>query len=151
VTGVDAGTVLEKPRLRGVFHQGALGLALVAGPLLVAGVNGAEARAAASIFAGSVILCFGASAVYHRGTWSPHVRVWLRRLDHTGIYLLIAGTYTPVSLFVLRGAWRPTILAIVWSGAFAAIVLKFVWVAAPKWLGALIGLALGWVGVVVFP
>ena len=67
----------------------------------------------------------------------------MRRIDHAGVYLLIAGTYTPVSLLVLEGAWRPVVLAIVWAGAAAAIVLKFVWVAAPKWLTAAIGIALG--------
>jgi hypothetical protein len=76
---------------------------------------------------------------------------WLRRLDHAGIFGMIAGSYTPFGLLVLDGAWRTTVLAIVWSGALAAIVLKFVWVGAPKWLGALLGVTLGWVGVVVFP
>jgi len=75
----------------------------------------------------------------------------MRRVDHAGVYLLIAGTYTPVSLLVLRGAWRPVVLAVVWAGAAAAIVLKFVWVQAPKWLAAAIGLALGWVAVVALP
>ncbi len=75
----------------------------------------------------------------------------MRRVDHAGVYLLIAGTYTPVCLLVLSGAWRLVVLAIVWAGAAAAILLKFVWVEAPKWLAALIGIALGWVGVVVLP
>jgi len=75
----------------------------------------------------------------------------MRRIDHAGVYLLIAGTYTPVSLLVLRGAWRPVVLTIIWAGAATAIVLKFVWVAAPKWLAAAIGIALGWVAVVVLP
>jgi hemolysin III len=75
----------------------------------------------------------------------------MRRIDHAGVYLLIAGTYTPVSLLVLSGAWRPVVLTIVWAGAAAAIILKFVWVHAPKWLAAAIGLALGWVAVVALP
>ena len=75
----------------------------------------------------------------------------MRRVDHAGVYLLIAGTYTPVSLLVLQGAWRPAILATVWTGAAAAIVLKFAWVDGPKWLAAAIGLALGWVAVVALP
>ena len=79
------------------------------------------------------------------------MRLWMRRIDHAGIYLLIAGTYTPVSLLVLRGAWRPVVLTVVWAGATAAIVLKFVWVRAPKWLAAAIGLALGWVAVIALP
>ena len=72
-------------------------------------------------------------------------------MDHAGVYLLIAGTYTPVSLLALDGAWRPVVLTIVWTGAIAAIVLKFAWVDAPKWLAAAIGLALGWVAVVALP
>jgi len=75
----------------------------------------------------------------------------MRRADHAGVYLLIAGTYTPVALLVLQGAWRPVILIVVWSGAIAAIVLKFVWVAGPKWLAAAIALALGWVAVAALP
>ncbi len=142
---------LAKPLLRGVLHQAAFFLALAAAPLLVIGAEGTRAKVAAAIFAGSVAACFGASALYHRVMWTPNVRLWMRRIDHAGVYLLIAGTYTPVSLLVLRGAWRPTILAIVWTGAAAAIVLKFVWVAAPKWLAAAIGIALGWVAVVALP
>ena len=75
----------------------------------------------------------------------------MRRLDHAGIYLLIAGTYTPVSVLVLRGAWRPAVLAIVWSGALAAITLNFTWAAAPRWLAPVIAITLGWVAIVALP
>jgi hemolysin III len=126
-------------------------VSLLVGPLVVFDVDGPRRQAAAAVFAASVALCFGTSALYHRVSWTPAVRLWMRRLDHAGVYLLIAGTYTPVSLLVLRGAWRPVILAIVWTGATAAIVLKFVWVAAPKWLAAVLGLSLGWVAVVALP
>jgi hemolysin III len=118
---------------------------------LILAADGERRRLAAAVFAGSVAACFGASALYHRVTWTPRVRLWMRRIDHAGVYLLIAGTYTPVSLLVLDGAWRPVVLTIVWAGAAAAIVLKFVWVAAPKWLTAAIGIALGWVAVVALP
>jgi len=140
-----------KPLLRGVLHQAAFFVSLAVAPLLIFGADGGRARLAAAVFAGSVAACFGASALYHRVTWTPGVRLWMRRVDHAGVYVLIAGTYTPVSLLVLRGAWRPTILAIVWTGAAAAIVLKFVWVGAPKWLAAAIGIALGWVAVAALP
>src|SRR5581483_2389908 len=93
----------------------------------------------------------GISALYHRVTWRPAARLWMRRADHAGIFLLIAGTYTPVGLISLHGAWRVTILAIVWSGAAIATVSKFCWVRAPKWLAAAIGIALGWAGVVAMP
>ncbi|TML20170.1 MAG: hypothetical protein E6G32_10770 [Actinobacteria bacterium] len=142
---------VEKPLLRGVLHQAAFAVSLVVGTLLVVGAEGGRHRLAAAVFAGSAAACFGASALYHRVTWTPHMRLWMRRVDHAGVYLLIAGSYTPVSLLVLRGAWRPVVLAVVWGGAVAAIVLKFVWVAAPKWLAVAIGIALGWVAVVALP
>ncbi len=103
------------------------------------------------IFASCVAFCFGASAVYHRPTWRPRPRAWLARLDHAGIYLLIAGSYAPFALIVLSRSWAVPVLAIVWGGALAAIILKLCWVQAPKWLSAAIGLTLGWVGAVVFP
>jgi len=126
-------------------------IALALAPFMIVGADRGRPRLAAAVFAGSVAACFGASALYHRVTWTARMRLWMRRIDHAGVYLLIAGTYTPVSLLVLRGAWRPVVLTIVWAGAAAAIVLKFVWVAAPKWLAAAIGIALGWMAVVVLP
>lgn len=140
-----------KPLLRGVLHQGAFLASLVVGTLLIVGAEGARRQVSAAAFAGSVAACFGASALYHRVTWSPPWRRWMRRVDHAGIYLLIAGTYTPVCLLVLDGAWRLIILAIVYVGAGAAVVLKFAWVDGPKWLAAALGIALGWTGVVVLP
>jgi hemolysin III len=140
-----------RPRLRGVLHQAAFVIAVALAPLLIVGADGGRRRLAAAVFAGSVAACFGASALYHRVTWTPRVRLWMARIDHAGVYVLIAGTYTPVCVLVLRGAWRPVVLTIVWAGAAAAIVLKFVWVAAPKWLAAATGIALGWVAVVALP
>jgi hemolysin III len=134
-----------------VLHQVAFVFALAVAPFVILAADGTRARVAVGVFAASVATCFGASALYHRVTWTPRVRPWMRRLDHAGVYLLIAGTYTPVSLLGLGGAWRPAILATVWAGAAAAIVLKFVWVDAPKWLAAAIGIALGWIAVVALP
>jgi hemolysin III len=134
-----------------VLHQAAFFVSFVLAPLLVLGADGGRRQAAAAVFGWSVAACFGASALYHRVTWTPRVRLWMRRLDHAGVYLMIAGTYTPVSLLVLHGAWRPAVLTIVWTGAAAAIVLKFVWVTAPKWVAAAIGIALGWVAVAALP
>src|SRR3989440_6953638 len=145
------GARLPKPKLRGVLHQAAFVIAVVIGPILIVGADRGRPRLAAAVFAGSVALCFGASALYHRVMWTPRVRLWMRRIDHAGIYLLIAGTYTPVSLLVLNGVWRSAILAIVWGGAALAIVLKFAWVAAPNWLTAAIAIALGWVAIVAVP
>jgi hemolysin III len=149
--GDSTGPLREKPKLRGVLHQAAFVMALALVPLMIFTADGERRRLAAAVFAGSVAACFGASALYHRVTWTPRVRLWMRRIDHAGVYLLIAGTYTPVSLLVLEGSWRPVVLTIVWAGAAAAIVLKLVWVAAPKWLTVAIGIALGWVAVVALP
>jgi hemolysin III len=123
-------------------------VALLLAVPLVWTADAGKARASAIVFSAAVAGCFGISALYHRPTWSPGVRMWLRRLDHAGIYLLIAGTYTPFGLLVLSRAWAIPILTVVWSGAAAAIVLKVFWLDAPKWLAAVLGLALGWVGVV---
>jgi hemolysin III len=152
VEGMSAGVPLKvKPLLRGVLHEAAFFIALVVGVLLVIYADGVRATLAAAAFGGSVVTMLGASALYHRVTWSPRARPWMRRLDHAGIYLLIAGTYTPVGLLTLRGTMREVVLAVVWIGAAAAIVLKFAWVGAPKWLSAVTGVALGWAGVAAMP
>jgi hemolysin III len=140
-----------KPRLRGVLHQYASLVFTGLGIALVASAPGSVERAAAAVFAGSVALTFGISALYHRITWTPAARRLMRRLDHAGVYLLIAGTYTPFGLLVLSGAWRTTVLAIVWTGAALAIVQQLIWADAPKWLAAVIAVGLGWVGVAAFP
>jgi hemolysin III len=140
-----------KPRLRGVFHEAGFYLAIALGIPLVLTASPGRARVAAIVFVCCLAGCFGASALYHRPTWSPGRRAWLARLDHAGIYLLIAGTYTPIGLIVLTGAWRVAVLAVVWSGAAAAICLKLFWVRVPKRVSAAIGLALGWVGIVAIP
>ena len=140
-----------RPLLRGVLHQGAFFVALVIGGILVPHAHGTRGSVAAAVFAGSVAAMLGVSALYHRVTWSARVRPWMRRLDHAGIYVLIAGTYTPVGLIVVHGVVRNVVLAVVWSGAAAAIALKFIWVRAPKWLSAVTGLAVGWAGVAAMP
>jgi hemolysin III len=139
-----------KPRLRGVFHELGFYAAVGAGLVLALSAQDALSRAAAIVFAACVATCFGASALYHRPTWTPRVRAWLARLDHAGIYLLIAGAYTPFGFLVLSPAWAVPVLALVWSGALMGILLKLFWVRAPKWLSAAIGLALGWVGAAAF-
>lgn len=140
-----------RPLLRGVFHQYAFVIFSGLGAALVATAPGARERVAGAIFAGAVVLSFGVSALYHRITWQPTARRLMRRLDHAGIYLLIAGTYTPYGLLVLEGPWRYAVLAIVWSGAGLAIGQKLIWVDGPTWIAPVIAVALGWVGVVTFP
>jgi hemolysin III len=144
---VVAASPRVKPRLRGVFHELGFYVALGLGFALVSTAEGGRARVAAVVFSACVIICFGASALYHRPTWTPTVRSWLARLDHAGVYLLIAGSYTPFGLLVMSTEWAVPVLAIVWSGALAAILVKLLWVRSPKWLSATIGLSLGWVAV----
>jgi hemolysin III len=141
-----------RPRLRGVFHQYAFVAAVAAGIALVAAADGTAARISAWIYAAALAAMFGASALYHRVTWrSPRVRGWMRRLDHSAIFLLIAGTYTPFAVLAFEGVLADVILVVVWAGAAAGLVLNLVWIHAPKWLAALVYVALGWVGIVTLP
>ena len=141
---------VARPLLRGVLHGAAFVAAVVVGAVFVAETP--EPRVLpALVFAVSAAVMLGTSTLYHRITWSARTRLWMRRADHAGIYLLIAGTYTPVALISLSGAWRTSVLTIVWAGATAATLSKVCWVAAPKWLSAVIGLALGWVAVAAMP
>jgi hemolysin III len=150
MSGVDEAKRLVKPRLRGIFHEIGFYAFSALGIVLVVTAEPGKARLAGAIFAASVAVCFGASALYHRPTWRPRARSWLARLDHAGIYLLIAGSYAPFGLIVMSEGWAVPILAVVWSGALIAIVVKLFWVRAPKWLSAVIGLSLGWVGAAAF-
>ena len=95
---------------------------------------------------------FGTSALYHRINWrTDSARRWMRRLDHSAIFLLIAGTYTPFAILVVDGTMAQVITAVVWGGALLGILLKLVWIDAPKWLAALAYVLLGWVAVAVMP
>jgi len=142
---------MPKPRLRGLSHAVAFVVALPLGLALVLEPDTTRGRLSAVVFAAAVVAMFGASALYHSPNWPEAPRRWLRRVDHAGIYGLIAGTYTAFGLLALSGYWRWVVLSIVWAGALAAIVFKFAWIDAPKWISAVIGVALGWIGVVVSP
>jgi len=145
------GATTTKPILRGVFHEAGFFAALVIAIPFIATAEPGRPRFAAAVFACCLASCFGISALYHRPTWKPRPRAWLARLDHAGVYILIAGTYTPVALLVMSPGWSIPILVVIWSGAGAAILLKLFWVRAPKTVAAAVGLALGWVGVVALP
>ena len=141
-----------KPRLRGVFHQYAFYVALVAGIVLVALSDSLRELVATWIYAAALAAMFGVSALYHRIDWrSARSRVWMRRLDHSMILLLIAGTYTPFALLAFDGVLAKVILAVVWAGAAAGLVLNLVWIDAPTWVTAAVFIALGWVGVAAVP
>jgi hemolysin III len=148
----DAAAAAVKPRLRGVSHQYAFFASLVLGSALVIAAPAGRATLAAAIYAAAVSGLFGTSALYHRVDWRrPRARAWMRRLDHTMIFVLIAGTYTPFALLVLDGTLATAILIAVWAGAFGGIVLNLVWVTAPKWVTASVYVGLGWVAVIAMP
>ena len=152
MTGAVQPPLSLKPRLRGVSHQWAFFVSLALGAVLVLTAPSGRAMAAAAVYAACVAMLFGTSALYHRINWrSPSARRWMRRLDHSAIFLLIAGSYTPFALLVIDGTLADVILAVVWAGAGAGIVLKLLWVDAPKWLMALIYVLLGWVAVAAMP
>jgi hemolysin III len=151
IPGAGVPEVGVKPRLRGVFHQYAFFASLASGTLLVLLAATTRAAVAAAVYAASVSALFGVSALYHRVTWTPPARRRMRRLDHSMIFLLIAGTYTPVGLLVLEGTLATVVLAVVWGGALAGIVLELAWTGAPRWPGGTVYLALGWVAVVATP
>jgi hemolysin III len=139
-----------KPRLRGVSHQYAFFVSLACGIALVLAAGDGRVRLAAAIYAGAVSALLGTSALYHRVTWRPAARRWMRRLDHSMIFVLIAGTYTPVALLALSGSLGRTVLIVVWAGASAGVCFKLLWIDAPKWLLAAVYLALGWVSLAIF-
>jgi hemolysin III len=139
-----------RPLLRGTLHQAGFVVACSVGTVFVSTVEGRRLVAAA-VFAASAAAMLGASALYHRVSWSARARLWMRRVDHAGIYLLIAGTYTAVGLLALHGTLQHVVLGLVWGGAGAAILAKLCWVASPKWLSAVVGVLLGWVGIVALP
>jgi hemolysin III len=142
--------IRARPRLRGVLHAAGFVVACIVGTVFVASTDG-KRLVAAAIFAGSAVTMLGASTLYHRIMWSPRARTRMQRVDHAGIYILIAGTYTPVGLLSLHGSTQRTVLGVVWAGAAAAIVTKICWVGAPKWLSAVFGITLGWIGIAAMP
>jgi hemolysin III len=143
---------LVKPKLRGVSHEWAFFLSLGFGTALIILAKTPKATFAVAIYAVSLSALFGTSALYHRVNWTrPNVRQWMRRLDHSMIFFLIAGTYTPFALLVLDGPLADAILAVVWIGAIAGAIVEMVWIDHPKWVAAIIYLAIGWVAVAAFP
>lgn len=139
-----------KPRLRGWLHLVNAPLTLAAGIVLIVLSPTAATRAGSAVFAGSALVLFTVSAIYHRGTWSPPVHDVLRRFDHANIFVLIAGSCTPFAILLLDAGERWTMLGIVWGGALAGVGLKVLWGGAPRWLSAPIYIALGWAPVFFF-
>ncbi|TQL59126.1 PAQR family membrane homeostasis protein TrhA [Oryzihumus leptocrescens] len=147
---VGSAVAALKPHLRGWIHAGTFPLALAAGIVLVCLAPTGTARLGAAVFGLTAAMLFGTSAVYHRGTWSPRVQGVLKRLDHSNIFLIIAGTYTPFALLLLPPEQSRTLLLIVWTGAIAGVLFRVLWVGAPRWLYTPVYVALGWVAVFYF-
>ena len=142
----------DRPRLRGVLHQWAAIWAVPLGAALVVSAGGSRARVAVAVYAISLVALFALSAVYHRVDWRSLVaRDWVRRLDHSMIFVLIAASYTPVAVVALRGPAGLIILIAAWAGALSGVVLKLVWITAPRWLVVAAYVALGWIALVAIP
>lgn len=136
-----------KPRLRGVSHQWGFVVSLGCGAALIAFAPAGRAVLAAAIYAGAVSALLGTSTLYHRVNWRPAARRWVRRLDRSMIYVLIAASYTPFALLALHGTLATVVLAVVWAGAFGGMMLQLVWPDHPKWVAVVVSIALGWVAV----
>lgn len=143
-----------KPRLRGFLHTYAAAISVASGAVLIAvasALQGGAAAASTSIYSATVTLLFGTSALYHRRTWSPRAHAIMKRLDHSMIFLFIAGTYTPFALLSMHG-WAPAVVLVsVWAGAALGLVANVAWIDAPGWVTAPAYLLVGWVGVIAAP
>lgn len=146
--GPDATPV---PLLRGWLHAVTAPVALIAGCVLVALARTTAAAMAAAAYAVTAVSLFAVSALYHRGHWSPRVKLALRRIDHANAFLFIAGTYTPFAVLALRGATRVVVLAVVWAVAVAGVVFRALWLGAPRWLYVPAYLGLGWTAAFIIP
>jgi hemolysin III len=140
-----------KPKLRGWIHLVSTPLILAAAIVLICLSPTAETRIGSTLYGASAFLLFGVSALYHRGTWSPKVWLILNRFDHSNIFLLIAGSYTPFALILLDGLPRVILLSVVWAGAISGVLFKLFWPSAPRWLSAPIYIALGWAAIFFIP
>lgn len=148
---VEEGIDAVKPRLRGWLHTGMVPVVFAGGVVLTALAPTPLARLAAVIYAVTSLLLFGVSAIYHRGRWSLPTHALLRRLDHSNIYLIIAGTYTPIALLAMTGGARVAVLTVVWTGAVLGVLFRVFWMNAPRWLYTPLYVGLGWVAVFVLP
>ncbi len=147
-------TDIGKPRMRGWLHVYAFGVAVLGGTVLSSLAAARPGRAplvSCVIYSITVAALFGTSALYHRRVWSPAGYQIMRRLDHSMIFIFIAGTYTPFSVLLLDPGRAVLILSVVWGGALAGVTLKLISPNAPRWLSAPLYVVLGWVAVAVLP
>ncbi len=151
VAWIPGHPVSRKPRLRGWVHFAAAPLSLAASIVLVALAPTTGLKWASAVYLASSFILFGVSALYHLFYWTPSVEKVLRRLDHSNIFLLIAGTYTPITVGTLTGSSRVILLSIVWAGAIIGIGVNLLWPSAPRWLSTLIYVILGWTAIWYLP
>jgi hemolysin III len=137
----------RKPRLRGWLHAGAAPLVLAASIVFLVLADGAAAKTAMAVYLATSLLLFGNSATYHIGRWSPRVDAVLRRIDHSNIYLFIAGTYTPLAVLLLTGTSRAVLLGLIWGCAAAGCLFRICWLGAPRWLYTVLYIAMGWTAI----
>ncbi len=155
VTSGPAGGVLGgprvKPRWRGVSHEIAFFVVLVVGPVLIIEASVPTARIAAAVYVVCLAGLFGVSALFHRVTWTPPARMRMRRLDHSMIFVFIAGTYTPIAGLTLERSHAIVMLSLVWAGALVGVAVKVFWIGAPKGLSAALYIGLGWLAILALP
>ena len=140
----------RKPKLRGVIHQYSFFISLITGGWMISQAH-EHSVIPAIIYCISLSLLLGTSALYHRVHWNPTQRAWMRRLDHTMIFVLIAGTYTPLVMLGVEGEMRGIVLSVVWIAVVLGALFNLVWLTAPKWLITVLYIALGWFSVVPMP
>lgn len=140
-----------KPTWRGWIHTGVLPIAIAGGIILVAVADGMVAKLAAAVFFAGSILLFGTSALYHRFNWGPKAKLALKRVDHANIFLLIAGSYTPITLLALPQDKGLLLIIAIWTTALLGIGFRVFWIGAPRWLYVIIYIAMGWAAVVYLP
>jgi hemolysin III len=153
-TALVTAAVELKPRLRGWLHAYAAALSIASGATLIAvaaAMRGGSAGATTAIYAATVTLLFGTSALYHRLTWQPRAHALMKRLDHSMIFVFIAGTYTPIAALTLSRTAAIAVLVTVWTGAVFGVALQTAWPGSPRWISVPCYVALGWVAVFVLP
>jgi hemolysin III len=140
-----------KPKLRGWLHAGSIPLVIAAGVVLIVLSPTTATKVGSAVFIASALLLFGVSAIYHLGTWQPAIWALLRRLDHSNIFILIAGTYTAFAMLLLHGSSQVYLLAGIWGGALLGVLFRVFWTGAPRWLYTPIYIGLGWFAVFFIP
>jgi hemolysin III len=136
-----------KPTWRGWIHAGTFPLAIAAGIVLICLADGVAAKVSCAVFMATSLLLFGNSALYHRFNWKPRTKLLLKRIDHANIFLLIAGTYTPIAVLALPPGKGILLLCLVWAGTILGVGFRVFWISAPRWLYVPLYLALGWAAV----